>query len=144
MCLPDWQAKLGNGTTRGYGGLECCSDQNKCGLGEGNCESHSHCLQGLSCINDTHLCRTLYDPSFPNNTNCCYLNCQAGRTRGRDCCTKEKPCPIGEGDCDHHHDCMPGLKCGLDNCKSFDPAFPASDYDCCYKREQTYSFEFSM
>ena len=43
------------------------------------------------------------------------------------CCTTEKPCGIGEGDCDTHNQCAGDLECGIDNCG---PDFP-SNYDCC-------------
>ena len=32
------------------------------------------------------------------------------------CCTTEKPCGIGEGDCDKDYDCAGHLICGKNNC----------------------------
>ena len=37
-------------------------------------------------------------------------------TGGDDCCSQDNKCGLGEGDCDHDSDCLPGLRCGLDNC----------------------------
>ena len=47
------------------------------------------------------------------------------------CCTRERPCGLGEGDCDRDSDCRGGLKCGYGNCARFRP----DNYhraDCCY------------
>ena len=40
------------------------------------------------------------------------------RCNGQDngCCTRDKPCDLGEGDCDRDDHCMGGLTCGHDNC----------------------------
>ena len=51
--------------------------------------------------------------------------------RSRDCCTPERPCRIGEGDCDSDDDCGYGLKCGDSNCAQFRPDNYAKA-DCCY------------
>ena len=51
--------------------------------------------------------------------------------RSRDCCTPERPCRIGEGDCDSDADCGYGLKCGNSNCAQFRPDNYARA-DCCY------------
>jgi len=32
--------------------------------------------------------------------------------KGTSACSKDKPCDIGEGDCDSDDECMTGLKCG--------------------------------
>merc|ERR1712130_837551 len=51
--------------------------------------------------------------------------------RSRDCCTPERPCRIGEGDCDSDDDCGYGLKCGDSNCAQFRPDNSAKA-NCCY------------
>ena len=52
------------------------------------------------------------------------------------CCSRDNRCGIGMGDCDDDSHCIPGLKCGRDNCWSdfrigngFNWDFLA---DCCY------------
>ena len=46
------------------------------------------------------------------------------------CCTADKPCGVGEGDCDSDDDCSGDLKCGTDNCGAgFDNLEKGSD--CC-------------
>ena len=46
------------------------------------------------------------------------------------CCTTEKPCAEGGGDCDNDNHCAPGLVCGNNNCKYYNADAP-SNYDCC-------------
>ena len=46
------------------------------------------------------------------------------------CCTTEKPCGIGEGDCDKDYDCAGHLICGKNNCGY---KFTNKKADCCYK-----------
>jgi len=45
-------------------------------------------------------------------------------------CSRNKPCGVGQGDCDGAHECQAGLKCGLDNCRDFN-ARAHSLADCC-------------
>ena len=52
--------------------------------------------------------------------------CDGGDT----CCTTSRRCAVGEGDCDGDWDCLPGLRCGVDNCHG--GSFDGSD-DCCYR-----------
>ena len=52
------------------------------------------------------------------------------------CCSSDHPCKEGQGDCDSHSECMPGLQCGVNNCKndfSTDSSTWHSTADCCYK-----------
>ncbi len=36
------------------------------------------------------------------------------------CCSDEKPCALGEGDCDpNRNQCMRGLICGTDECQAY-------------------------
>ena len=52
---------------------------------------------------------------------------QAPRCNGRDSgCSNIAE---GDGDCDRHSDCQPGLRCGKDNCVG--AQFDATD-DCCF------------
>ena len=56
----------------------------------------------------------------------------------RDCCTPDKPCRAGEGDCDNDNDCGKGLKCGRSNCAQFRPDNYARA-DCCYDPKYSYT-----
>ena len=50
------------------------------------------------------------------------------------CCTGEKKCGLGEGDCDTDDECQIGLVCGSNNCKrDFDTSGSNwdSQADCC-------------
>ena len=52
------------------------------------------------------------------------------------CCSSDHPCKEGQGDCDSHSECMPGLKCGVNNCRNqFSTSSSAwhSTADCCFK-----------
>ena len=56
----------------------------------------------------------------------------AGGSNDWDCCYDRNRCNKGEGDCDQDFHCLPGLKCGKDNCKDFNPAAEGAA-DCCYE-----------
>ena len=45
-----------------------------------------------------------------------------------ECCSVERPCGSGEGDCDLDSECIGDLVCGKDNCGE---RFPVSGADCC-------------
>jgi len=61
------------------------------------------------------------------------LNCVGSHGVRSRCCTQDKPCDIGGGDCDHDNQCLHGLVCGTNNCKYFDNATPSGE-DCCEDR----------
>merc|ERR1712142_601095 len=57
------------------------------------------------------------------------------RCRGRNfdqekCCTDDKPCDVGEGDCEDNDECKDDLVCGNNNCKQFGDYYHEKD-DCC-------------
>merc|ERR1712106_1107875 len=65
--------------------------------------------------------------------------CSGRNFNGRRCCTPDKPCGLGEGDCDGpldggandgHAGCQGDLVCGSNNCQKFGTYFHAKD-DCC-------------
>merc|ERR1719430_2063126 len=65
--------------------------------------------------------------------------CKGRTLTGRRCCTPEKPCGLGEGDCDGpldggdhdgHAGCQGDLVCGSNNCQKFGSYFHPKD-DCC-------------
>ena len=64
----------------------------------------------------------------------CGKNCRGVTSHGgilglydRNCCTREEPCAINQGDCDRSYQCQGNLVCGKDNCGK---GFPRSA-DCC-------------
>jgi len=65
--------------------------------------------------------------------------CRGRNFDGKRCCTPEKPCGLGEGDCDGpldggvndgHRGCQGDLVCGSNNCKKFGSYYHEKD-DCC-------------
>merc|ERR1711874_38096 len=86
--------------------------------------------------------------SFTHGQNSVFSPPQGQRCRGRNydgkrCCTPERPCDLGEGDCDGPLDggvndgnrgCRPGLVCGSNNCKKFGAYYHEKD-DCCERVE---------
>merc|ERR1712128_385209 len=65
--------------------------------------------------------------------------CSGRNFNGRRCCTPDKLCGLGEGDCDGAGDggvndgdrgCRPGLVCGSNNCRKFGAYYHEKD-DCC-------------
>ena len=52
---------------------------------------------------------------------------------GDSCCTREKPCDDGLGDCDQDHDCKTNLVCGHQNCGKWGGLWDWKD-DCCERR----------
>merc|ERR1712106_921479 len=63
--------------------------------------------------------------------------CSGRNYQGRRCCTPEKPCGEGEGDCDGHDGCQGDLICGSSNCKQFGHYYHEKD-DCCEKSVQAF------
>jgi len=121
------------GSSHGHGhcngGDDCCGkDGYKCGKGEGDCDSHSDCQQGLVC-GSNNCARGEIWTRFDKRDDCCTERCEGGD----DCCGKDgHKCGKGEGDCDNDDDCQTGLKCGTNNCKgpTFNHGFLNAD-DCC-------------
>merc|ERR1712077_177688 len=82
--------------------------------------------------------------------SCCYAQssifnppkgqrCRGRNFDGKRCCTPERPCGLGEGDCDGpldggvndgHRGCQGNLVCGSNNCKKFGAYYHEKD-DCC-------------
>ena len=63
-------------------------------------------------------------------------SCNGQPITNMDCCTIDKPCNIGEGDCDYDSHCRRGLLCGSDNCFRDFPVQYGFNWeimaDCCY------------
>jgi len=105
----------------------CCTPSKPCGNGGGDCDTNSDCKQGHECGEDN--CQTFH-PSANKWADCCVEKKCGGGGDDWNCCTKNNPCPIGQGDCDNNSDCAEGLVCGTDNCRDTNPdALQAAD--CC-------------
>ena len=50
------------------GGDSCCTPDNKCGEGEGDCDSNDDCFPGLYCGHNN--CSGV---TFENGDDCCYI-----------------------------------------------------------------------
>lgn len=58
--------------------------------------------------------------------------CDGGlRNETRECCSREKPCKEGQGDCDDDDECKGDLVCGSNNCGK---KFRWHSADCCEKK----------
>merc|ERR1712087_678469 len=130
---------------RNYNGRRCCTPEQPCGLGEGDCDGpldggthdgHQGCKGDLMCGSNN--CKK-FGSYFHEKDDCCDrpenvpvreeptfvpgapLEPPAGqRCRGRNydgkrCCTPDNPCDEGEGDCDGPGD--GGLNDGHAGCK---------------------------
>ena len=55
------------------GGDSCCSETNRCDVGEGDCDKDSHCLDGLKCGSDNcPSSRTFGSTEWDYGDDCCY------------------------------------------------------------------------
>ena len=52
------------------GGDSCCTPNNKCGEGEGDCDSDAECRRGLKCGQDN--CKQKSGQQWDNSDDCCY------------------------------------------------------------------------
>jgi len=68
------------------------------------------------------------DPGIVN-TN---LRCHG---TNNDCCTRDNPCGLGDGDCDNDYHCIGDLVCGNNNCP-----FSSDGDDCCMRPESMMSY----
>jgi len=100
----------------------CCTEDNPCDVGEGDCDGDKECQAGLTCGSD--------NCPWGDSDDCCmgtkaptHLRCK-GIDNG--CCTEDNPCEKGDGDCDGDDQCAGDLTCGSDNCP-----FGDGDDDCC-------------
>ena len=52
------------------GGDSCCSDDHKCGHGEGDCDKDSDCKDGLICGENN--CQMAYGAQWSTSDDCCF------------------------------------------------------------------------
>merc|ERR1711970_1344474 len=147
---------------RNFDKERCCTKENPCVLGEGDCDDDSDCSGNLLCGNNN--CKA-FESFFHEKDDCCVAGaktvpvspvfpltepfpgqkCSGRNHQGRRCCTPENPCDEGEGDCDGpgdggghdgHAGCKGDLVCGSNNCKKFGLFYHEKD-DCCEKPSAT-------
>jgi len=108
----------------------CCTKEKPCGEAEGDCDDHDECQKGLVCgsANCPVGVGTFTQGSFFSSGSDCCFNIDKYRCKGigGGCCTKRRPCDMGDGDCDYHYQCKEGLRCGSSNCEW-------GSGDCCEK-----------
>lgn len=96
-CLPP----AGNGT------IDYCKAGCTCSEGEGDCDTNADCDSGLRCFLDVGADFGHADPE----TDVCAA-CAPDSLNGKfDFCSASCPCTYGQGDCDSHSECAPGLFC---------------------------------
>ncbi|MEZ4237176.1 MAG: M23 family metallopeptidase [Myxococcota bacterium] len=110
VCTPDTGARYGLDPTLDtcewpLGHSLRCSPDTPCDTGEGDCDTDSDCLGGLSCQDTDGRYGWWY-----TNVQTCEL--PVGHA---DRCTPETPCDVDEGDCDSDADCLSGLVCRHDH-----------------------------
>merc|ERR1712183_1233704 len=115
---------------RNFDGKRCCTPEQPCGLGEGDCDGPT---------------APVIVPGTPLKPPP-GQRCRGRNYDGRRCCTPENPCGEGEGDCDGAGDgglndgdtgCRGDLVCGSNNCKQFGAYYHEKD-DCCMKPAATF------
>jgi len=112
------------------GTTSCCTQQNPCNKGEGDCDQDHDCKEHLVCGESN----CFFNLGFPSSYDCCEEPAPTKTgchfyNNDNNCCTQQNPCTKGEGDCDQDHDCIGDLVCGKDNCHD-DLGFPWWG-DCC-------------
>ena len=100
-----------------------CTDENPCGTGEGDCDIHDECQDGLVCGLNNCPDSLGYHSEF----DCCY-NATVG---DEDFCTTDNPCGLNEGDCDSDNECEANLVCNTTTNSCPASLGFASDVNCC-------------
>eukprot|EP00092_Neocalanus_flemingeri_P077976 GFUD01096910.1.p1 GENE.GFUD01096910.1~~GFUD01096910.1.p1 ORF type:complete len:293 (-),score=50.19 GFUD01096910.1:92-970(-) len=125
---------------RNFDNGRCCTKENPCVEGEGDCEDDTECGVGLGC--GTNNCKRFGDFFHPKDDCCVKIDtsqplpnteiaqqsfgdipldppegqrCRGRNYDGKRCCTPEQPCNEGEGDCDGRGD--GGLNDGDKGCR---------------------------
>jgi len=126
---------------RNFSGKRCCTPQEPCGRKFG---LFYHDKDDCCDLPDTLRVVTNRSPMQLNGAPLeprIGQRCAGRNYNGRRCCTPEKPCDEGEGDCDGpgdggqsdgHRGCKGDLVCGSNNCQKFGLYYHEKD-DCCEK-----------
>lgn len=82
-----------------------CLASCQCGIGEGDCDSSSHCAPGLKCLFNVG-----DDYGYAPDVDVC--DCPLDSDNGGGSfCSATCPCESGQGDCDDDSECEAGLRC---------------------------------
>lgn len=86
----------------------CCTRNEPCSAGRGDCDVDQDCMPGLICASDKGR-----DYNAPMTMDICEAPQQRCLPSDLDwnCCTTSEPCDAGMGDCDVDQDCKDGLRC---------------------------------
>jgi len=136
---------------------EAAACNNKLAAGKGDCNSDSGCKD----VSDGWILRCGNSNCANGDDDCCFKPraCDSNdQSRNRccskvwdhsnldDCCTNDRPCKIGEGDCDDDDECEGDLVCGNKNCPwdGKAPGFLSSNIretdDCCVRGDDRLHF----
>jgi len=111
------------------GSSACCTKDAPCKEKGGDCDDDQDCEGSLICGYNN--CKE-FNPDAEETYDCCIRpeqKCNGEEGTGS-CCTEDKPCELGGGDCDDDSECSGDLVCGYNNCRDFHPnAGPT--HDCC-------------
>lgn len=94
-------------TTGAFGSGTYCSQDCPCGLGGGDCDSNSQCMDGLVCDSNVGAAFMM----TPATDLCVRPQCSLKTIGADDYCSPDCPCGHGGGDCETSADCLPGLIC---------------------------------
>jgi len=111
------------------GSSACCSKDAPCPEKGGDCDDDDECQGDLVC--GFNNCKD-FQPNAVDTFDCCIRPIQKcnGEEGTGSCCTAEKPCEKGGGDCDSDDECAADLVCGTNNCRNFNPR-AGEFHDCC-------------
>ena len=70
--------------------------------------------------------------------------CHPSKSHDWYCCSSKFPCKEGHGDCDKDDECLPGLKCGFNNCRAMHNNNKKIHLgmDCCVKPPTVLKLQF--
>jgi len=104
------------------GDYGCCTQNQQCGMGEGDCDFDSDCISGMECVDDIgadfggsalfDICVPIGTYTMPPTAPPTKPDCRPS-LNDYNCCGGYNGylCQDGEGDCDYDSDCAAGLFC---------------------------------
>ena len=118
VCGPAHKCSPGATKVTGAGNKSgCCTKDNPCPAGVGDCNADNQCEGDLKC--SIHDKGNLYgydnnhvDVCGPAHKCSAAVTAITGAGNKSGCCTKDDPCPAGVGDCNRDNECQGSLVCG--------------------------------